>query len=348
MATIKEIARQANVSIGTVDRVIHNRGKVKPAVEERIRRIMKELNYRPNVFARNLVLGKTFTFGVIMPQENQDSGYWRKSTLGIEQAASDLRSQRVAVKYFHFNKYSQGSFEKAADKALHSNLDGLLATPGPDKEFHQFAKNVGELPIVIFGTAMTDVPCISCIGQDAFQSGVVAGRMMHLLVQRESSIASIEIQSVDAHIDHRARGFASYFRDKGHIRIVEYYADGNGDAQHYQTLLEKILAENERVQGIFVTNVNTHKMAAQIEELNLVGQVHLIGYDLIEENIRYLRSGAVDFLISQRPSVQAYQGINALYRNVVLKEPVREKMNVQIDIVVKENIDYYQGNPEGG
>lgn len=347
MATIKEIARQANVSIGTVDRVIHNRGKVKPAVEERIRRIMKQLDYRPNVFARNLVLGKTYTFGVIMPLENQDSGYWRQSTLGIEQAASDLRSQGIEIKYFHFNKYSRLSFTKAAEKAMQSDLDGVLATPGPDKEFHQFINNCGDLPIVIFGTAITDAPCISCIGQDAFQSGVVAGRLMDLLVQRESCVACIEIQPVDAHIDHRARGFASYFRGKGDIRVVDYYADGDGNARHYQTLLKKIVSENDNMQGIFVTNVNTHKMAVQIEELKLEGKVHLVGYDLIEENIHYLRQDVIDFLISQRPGAQAYQGINALYRSVVLKEPVRAKINMQIDIVAKENIDYCRGYSEG-
>ena len=83
MVTIKQIALKAKVSAGTVDRVIHKRGKVKPEVEERIRRVMDELNYKPNVFARNLVLGKTFTFGVLMPMENQDSGYWGKSFKGL-------------------------------------------------------------------------------------------------------------------------------------------------------------------------------------------------------------------------------------------------------------------------
>ena len=101
------------------------------------------------------------------------------------------------------------------------------------------------------------------------------------------------------------------------------------------------------MQGVFVTNANTHKIAAQIEELELEGKVHLIGYDLVEENVPYLRDDVIDFLISQRPDVQAYQGINALYRHIVLKEPVSEKINMQIDIVAKENIDHYQGYAEG-
>lgn len=347
MTTIKEIARQSNVSIGTVDRVIHNRGKVKPDVAERIRRVMQELNYKPNVFARNLVLGKTFVFGVLLPMENQDSGYWRKSVLGIRRAEDDLKSQKIKVKYFHYNKFSERSFEKMAQKALDADLDGLLVTPGPDKAFHSLMSKADNVPVVVFGTTVTNVSCISCIGQDAFQSGVMAGRLLDLLVTPHSSVAVIEMMPVDEHIDNRARGFASYFHNRDHITIHNYRADGNGDARHFNNLFKKMLKEHATLQGLFVTNANTHKMAAQIEEMELEGTVHLVGYDLIEENVHYLREGIIDFLISQRPDIQGYQGINALYRHVVLKDAVREKIYMQIDIVAKENIDYYQDYGEG-
>ncbi|MBN1480946.1 LacI family DNA-binding transcriptional regulator [candidate division KSB1 bacterium] len=347
MATIREIAKRSNVSIGTVDRVIHNRGKVKPEVAERIRRVMQELNYKPNVFARNLVLGKTFVFGVLLPMENQDSGYWQKTVQGIRRAEDDLKSQRVKVKYFHFNKFSERSFEKMAQKALDADVDGLLVTPGPEKAFHFFMNKAHNVPVVIFGTTITDVNCISCIGQDAFQSGVLAGRLLDLLVSSNSSVAVIEMMPVDDHIENRSRGFVSYFRNLNHIKVHNYRADGNGDTRHFYNLFKRMLKEHDSLKGVFVTNANTHKIAAQIEEMELEGKVHLVGYDLIEENIHYLREGVIDFLISQRPDIQGYQGINALYRHVVLNDSVREKIYMQIDIVAKENIDYYQDYGEG-
>ena len=52
--SIKDIAERAGCSIGTVDRVIHNRGKVSEPVKDRILQIMKELDYKPNVNARVL------------------------------------------------------------------------------------------------------------------------------------------------------------------------------------------------------------------------------------------------------------------------------------------------------
>ena len=56
MATIKEIAQRAGVSIGTVDRVLHHRGRVSPETEAQILQIVKELDYEPNAVGQGLVL----------------------------------------------------------------------------------------------------------------------------------------------------------------------------------------------------------------------------------------------------------------------------------------------------
>ena len=86
MVTIRDIAKRAGVSNGTVDRVIHNRGRVSKETAENIKKIVQELNYRPNIFARQLSLSKIFNFGVLIPQKDQDGNYWRLPIKGIEKA----------------------------------------------------------------------------------------------------------------------------------------------------------------------------------------------------------------------------------------------------------------------
>ena len=53
--TIRQIAEESGVSRGTVDRVLNNRGKVRPEVEERVRKVAQELGYKPNFHARAMV-----------------------------------------------------------------------------------------------------------------------------------------------------------------------------------------------------------------------------------------------------------------------------------------------------
>lgn len=55
---IKDIARLANVSTGTVDRVLHNRGEVSAKSREKVEKVLKEINYQPNIYASALASKK--------------------------------------------------------------------------------------------------------------------------------------------------------------------------------------------------------------------------------------------------------------------------------------------------
>jgi len=74
---IKDIAAKAGVSTGTVDRVLHNRGRVAPDVEKRVLDILAEVNYQPNMIARALGSKKVYRIAVLIPDPTYDN-YWRE------------------------------------------------------------------------------------------------------------------------------------------------------------------------------------------------------------------------------------------------------------------------------
>jgi LacI family transcriptional regulator len=67
MATIKEVARLAGVSLGTASRVISGKGSVAPATAKRVHRAIEQLNFRPSHAARSLLSGSTQMIGVYIP-----------------------------------------------------------------------------------------------------------------------------------------------------------------------------------------------------------------------------------------------------------------------------------------
>ena len=67
--------------------------------------------------------------------------------------------------------------------------------------------------------------------------------------------------------------------------------------------------------------------------------LHIIGYDLTGKNKSCLKDDRIDFLISQKPEIQGYQGIYALFKHVVLKERVHKKLILPLDIITKDNIN---------
>ena len=64
---IKDIARMAGVSVGTVDRVIHGRSGVSEESRIRVEKILKQLNYQPNMYASALASNRKYSFACLLP-----------------------------------------------------------------------------------------------------------------------------------------------------------------------------------------------------------------------------------------------------------------------------------------
>jgi LacI family transcriptional regulator len=343
MTTIKEIAEKAGVSIGTVDRVIHNRGYVSKVAETSVKQALEELNYRPNIFARQLKLSRTFNFGVLMPEFKQDSRYWQIPARGIEKAQKELESHRIQIQYFHYDRFSQMSFSRACEDVLSADMDGLLLVPALASIAEEFIRKLPDnLPYVFFDSTVPQSGCLSSIVQDSCMSGQLAGRLMHLILNGTGPIAVLRILPEDFHIEERVRGFQDYFSRYPQYDLKIYDAIYQGDVKRFYNLIHQILDENSDLKGFFISNALTYCAGRVLQERGIERKISVVGYDLLPENVRYLKEGTIDFLISQQSEQQGYQGIYTLFRRIVLNESVPEKIMMPIDIITKENVDYYQ------
>ena len=94
---IKDIARLADVSVGTVDRVIHSRSGVSEASKKRVEEILKQLDYQPNMYASALASNKKYTFICLLP-EHLEGEYWTAVELGIHEAIATYSDFNTSVK----------------------------------------------------------------------------------------------------------------------------------------------------------------------------------------------------------------------------------------------------------
>ncbi|MCA1747721.1 MAG: LacI family DNA-binding transcriptional regulator, partial [Bacteroidales bacterium] len=87
---IKDIAQMANVSPGTVDRVIHNRNGVSDATRKRIENIIEEYDYQPDIIAGALASGKSYRILVCMPAVVYAHAFWKFPETGVERALDEV------------------------------------------------------------------------------------------------------------------------------------------------------------------------------------------------------------------------------------------------------------------
>jgi LacI family transcriptional regulator len=339
--TIKDIARKAEVSIGTVDRVLHGRGRVSQKTADTIISIIKKTGYKTNIHARNLSLKKTYHFGVIMPHIHQDSSYWDILRSGIDQAVCDLSTFNIQAHYFFFDKYSEHSFIHAGNSALKQNMQGLLIMPVLSDACPAFVNSIPrDIPYVYVDSTVPGTEPIAYIGQDSFQSGMCGAKLMHLLLPHKAPVAIIRMLPNDFHINERVRGFLSYFKKLPAYIVQTFDASGEDKEEAFIELVASIDKQLHDCKGFFVTNAETHRVAKAIQRSE-GDKKSIVGYDLIDENKRLVREKVIDFIISQKSREQGYQGITTLFRHIILKEPCAKEMLMPIDIITSENLSYY-------
>ncbi|MBI4979286.1 MAG: substrate-binding domain-containing protein [Spirochaetes bacterium] len=340
LPTVKDIAERAQVSIGTVDRVLHGRGRVAEETLVRVNNAVRELGYKPNMFARHLSLARPRRFAVVMPRPGQDSGYWGLAVNGLRRARQELSAFGAEVHRYHYDRTAAGSFERAISLARTEGADAYLAACVRPGEGGRVLRGLKQ-PYVLFDSELPGTKPLAYIGQDAYASGRLAARLMQLIASG-SPAAVIRTMSDDFHISARVRGFSEYYASHGHssrIRIFDIPADG--DERSFGRICGEITAASPSFRAIFVSNAEAHRVVHYLR-LKKRARCSVIGYDLIEANARCVSSGTVDFIIDQRPDVQVYEGLMLLCRTTIRKEKLRRRRIIMpLDIITKENVQFH-------
>lgn len=148
--TIKEVAEQAKVSPSTVSRVLSNSSQISEKTKERVREVIRELNYKPNAFARSLANRKSRIIGVVLPSEAQDL----LSNPFFLQAMKGMSSYAKKKKYYITYAFSDDDREEEGyiKDFVNSNLIAgvcLLRVRTADKSIDYLKKM--DFPFVIIG-----------------------------------------------------------------------------------------------------------------------------------------------------------------------------------------------------
>lgn len=341
---IKDIAKLAGVSKGTVDRVLHKRGRVSEQAHERVMKVLQEIDYKPNLIARTLSSTKNYRIIALLPNPASDE-YWAQTIEGIHQAEAEWIHYNVTIERSFFDQYNKESFKRKAADAVQSKPDGIITAPIFYDEaivFFQGLKNEA-IPYVLFNTNIPEVHPLSFIGQDSFRSGKVGAELMYLGQHAGGRLAVLHLDEDlhnSVHLLEKERGFREYFTQRNtlHFDIREVSLRPNEPG--FEESLTELLNDPE-LKGIFVsTSKGTSTVAAMLEK-NRKQNIRLIGYDILDNNLKYLRNGTIDFLINQNPKRQAFLSISHLANHLVFKKDAPDRDLFPLEVITQQNLDSY-------
>lgn len=336
--TIKDIAELAGVSKGTVDRVIHKRGNVAKDVEKKVKALLKEINYQPNLIARNLKFNKVYTIGVLLPDPNIDA-YWETCIMGIDSVLAEFNAFGIELKTQYFNPTDTISFTQANEMLKKANPDAILMVPLFYKEAQKILQDYAKSGITVstFNNEAQTNSSPHFIGQDLFQSGRVAAKLLHS-ISREGDVAIIHVEEKYKNavfMQEKEKGFKSYYNELDNFKGAVLKCK-----LKYSNLELKLIGfldEHPNVKGIYVTTSKGYHVAKLLQSINL-GHIKFVGYDLLSENVAYLKSGVIDFLIHQNPKQQVYLGLKFLVEHLLFGKEIPDQYLLPIDIINSENV----------
>ena len=168
---IKDIAAKAGVSVGTVDRVLHGRGRVSKIKESRIKEAIKALNYQPNLAARTLATRVSYRLATIIPKSDND-GFWASQKKGIERAKLYMKDFGFEVDSYEFNDQENGSLLRMKDEILLGGYDAIVIAPNMQQDGSAFLDICDQhhLPYVQINSFLDrgSQYALGYIGQDSF------------------------------------------------------------------------------------------------------------------------------------------------------------------------------------
>jgi len=342
---IKDIARAAGVSVGTVDRVLHNRGKVSEDALKKVMDVLNKNEYKPNLIARMLGSNRSYRIAVLLPNPDQDP-YWAITRLGVIQAESEWQHYGVQLFTFPFDMMHKDSFEKAADKVLQMNPDGVLIAPILYHETLPFFDSCHQrnIPFVLFNTNIRESKALSFIGQNLYQSGRIAGELICIGQSMPAKFAVLHIdEDLDdsIHLLEKEKGFKDYVHEtfKGKAGVQSLNRTSSSDFS-FKRMLAGLLAEPD-LKGIFVSSSQGTATVASFLKTQRKNNIRLVGYDLLEKNVEYLRSGVVDFLIHQKPQEQAFLAVSCLANYLVFKKDPLPVNQFPLEVITRQNLESY-------
>lgn len=271
--TIKDIARQLNVSASTVSRALHDHPQIGRETKEEIKSLAEKLGYQPNSVAMSLRQKKTFTIGVIVPEIVH---YFFSSVIsGIEDFAIENNYQVILCQ--SNEKYSQ---ELISLKTLsRSRVDGILISVSKEsKDFkHIEAISRKGIPVVFYDRA-PEAMNADCVIVDDFGGAYQATD--HLIRQGCQNIAHfMGPQHLTIHSE-RKRGYIEAHAKNGLSVQEELIIEADSFKSAYRAL-HKLKDKNLKFDGIFAVNdltaVGAMKAVKSIG-LKVPGEVAVVGF----------------------------------------------------------------------
>lgn len=339
-ATIKDVAKLAKVSVGTVDRALHNRDGISSQTRSRVLQVAEALGYRVNRAASSLA-GRPTRLAAIYPEHMVY--FYRDIQRGLVSGAEGLQDFGVELIHLPIDQISNLSLElEAIDKAVELEVDGLILCPSHREVLDTQINRLIEqgIPVVTLSTDAPNSRRLTCVCTDPYQNGLLAGELLALFVGQGAKVAVLtgDLQ-VEDHLE-KIRGFSKSFKQYRYDgQIVGVHENYDSEEKGYD-VTQRLLRSYPDLQGMYISTANAVGPCQAVRDMGFKGRIRIVGTDVYPEMVSFLKDETMTAAIYQNPYLQGKRAVELLFDSIVNSTVIPKFSYIEPTVIVRSNLSH--------
>lgn len=336
--TLQDVAREAGVSLATVDRVLNGRAGVHARTVEKVQTAVDRLNYQPDRMASRLARGRDYRFEVILPIGAND--FMRVLEAEFRATAERFVQERVLLNITLVDVFDGEALAVALER-LPSDIDGVAVVALDHPAVAEAINTIADQGIAVV-TLVSDLPGTRrahFVGIDNSAAGRTAASLLgRFLGGRKGKVGLIAGSlALRDHIE-RQYGFEQVVaREYPDLEVLPV-REGRDEDDRVQRVAEALLAEHDDLVGIYNVGAGTTGVVAALEKIGRSRDLIFVAHELTASNRRHLIRGSIDAVINQDPGHMARSAARILLAMREGMEIVPGQERIKIDIFIRDNV----------
>lgn len=337
--TVHDIAKEAGVSLATVDRVLNSRPGVREQTVDRVRQAVERLGYVRDINAANLARQRRYRFVFLLPEGK--SQFLDSLENAVAEASSGLTDWRCELEVMHATFRDPPALAEAERRILQTQTDGVAIMGHETPLIRDMVGRLKARGLTVVAL-VTDQPHSErdhFIGIDNLAAGRTAGVLMGRFLAGNTGRVAVIVNTTQSRdmIDRRA-GFDEVLATRFPNLVALPSLEGRDDRERVACVLEACLERQGPLVGIYCVGAGTRGVTRVIRERGLSDKLVVVAHELTPHCREALEDGTIDVVITQNVGHIVRSAVRVLRAKCDNAEIIESQEKIRIEIVIRENL----------